>query len=92
MDLASITVGDTLWFKQPQGVKVYVQQSHLFDAEYGSMDNTMAMRVQTVHQPKERMAAAEDGQTASAGKAKSADKTTNKGGARAAHPAGANAA
>ena len=46
MELAAISVGDTLWFKQPQAVRVIVQQNHLFNAEYGAVDNTMALRVQ----------------------------------------------
>ncbi len=92
LDLASITAGDTLWFKQPQGVKVFVQQAHIFDAEYGSMDNAMAMRIQAIHTPKDKGAAAEDGPGASDKKLKGAEKPAAKPAARAAQSAGANAA
>jgi len=51
LDLASIAPGDTLWFKPPEDVKILVQSNHLFDAEYGSVDNNMAVRITKVLDP-----------------------------------------
>lgn len=51
MDLASISPGDTLWFKPPESVKVLVQANHLYDAEYGQVDNNMAVRITQVIDP-----------------------------------------
>lgn len=51
LDLASITPGDTLWFKPPEDVKVLVQANHLYNAEYGSVDNNMAVRITQVIDP-----------------------------------------
>jgi flagellar motor switch protein FliM len=92
LDLASINAGDTLWFKQPQGVKVHVQQVHLFDAEYGSMDSSMALRIQAVHQPKDKNAAADDLQGPQETKTKSADKQGPRSATRSAQAAGVTAA
>jgi flagellar motor switch protein FliM len=92
LDLAAINAGDTLWFKQPQGVKVHVQQVHLFDAEYGSMDNNMALRIQAVHQPKDKSSAADDLQTTQDTKTKSAEKQAARPAGRQAQSAGVTAA
>lgn len=51
LDLASIKPGDTLWFKPPPSVKVLVQSTHLFDAEYGSTDSNAAIRIERVVEP-----------------------------------------
>lgn len=51
LDLASIAPGDTLWFKPPEDVKILVQSNHLFNAEYGSVDNNMAVRITQVLDP-----------------------------------------
>lgn len=51
LDLASIQAGDTLWFKPPEAVKVLVQSNHLFDAEYGTQNNNMAVRIDRVLDP-----------------------------------------
>ncbi|MFM7397007.1 MAG: flagellar motor switch protein FliM [Gammaproteobacteria bacterium] len=53
LDLASIRPGDTLWFKPPASVKVLVQSSHVFDAEYGSTDGNVAIRIERVIEPPE---------------------------------------
>jgi flagellar motor switch protein FliM len=53
LDLASIRPGDTLWFKPPPSVKVLVQSSHLFDAEYGAADGNAAIRIEQVIEPPE---------------------------------------
>jgi flagellar motor switch protein FliM len=53
LDLASIRPGDTLWFKPPQSVKVLVQSSHVFDAEYGTADGNVAIRIERVIEPPE---------------------------------------
>lgn len=50
-DLASIQPGDTIWFKPPEAVKVLVQSTHLFDAEYGTANNAVAVRITQVAQP-----------------------------------------
>jgi flagellar motor switch protein FliM len=50
-DLAAIQPGDTIWFKPPEAVKVLVQATHLFDAEYGTANNCMAVRITDVIQP-----------------------------------------
>lgn len=52
-DLASIQPGDTIWFKPPESVKVLVQSTHLFDAEYGTANNAVAVRITQVVQPVE---------------------------------------
>ena len=51
LDLATIQPGDTLWFKPPESVKVLVQSNHLFDAEYGTQNNNMAVRIERVIEP-----------------------------------------
>jgi len=51
LDLASIQPGDTLWFKLPASVKVLVQSTHLFDAEYGTADGNVAVRIERVIEP-----------------------------------------
>ena len=51
LDLASIQPGDTLWFKPPDAVKVLVQANHVFDAEYGTQNNNMAVRIERVVEP-----------------------------------------
>jgi len=51
LDLAAIQAGDTLWFKPPEAVKVLVQSNHLFDAEYGTQNNNMAVRIDRVLDP-----------------------------------------
>lgn len=51
LDLASIQPGDTLWFKLPASVKVLVQSTHLFDAEYGTTDGNVAVRIERVIEP-----------------------------------------
>jgi hypothetical protein len=51
LDLAAIRPGDTLWFKNPPAVKVLVQSSHLFDAEYGTADGNAAVRIERVVTP-----------------------------------------
>lgn len=51
LDLASIKPGDTLWFKPPSSIKVLVQSSHVFDAEYGSTDSNAAIRIERVIEP-----------------------------------------
>jgi flagellar motor switch protein FliM len=51
LDLASIQPGDTLWFKPPASVKVLVQSAHLFDAEYGTADGNVAVRIERVIEP-----------------------------------------
>lgn len=51
LDLASIQPGDTLWFKPPASVKVLVQSTHLFDAEYGTTDGNVAVRIERVIEP-----------------------------------------
>ncbi|MBM4233498.1 MAG: flagellar motor switch protein FliM [Gammaproteobacteria bacterium] len=51
LDLAAIKPGDTLWFKPPPSVKVLVQSAHLFDAEYGTADNSVAVRVERIIEP-----------------------------------------
>jgi flagellar motor switch protein FliM len=43
-DLASLRVGETIPFKPSELVKVLVQSTHLFDAEYGSSDGMAAIR------------------------------------------------
>jgi flagellar motor switch protein FliM len=53
LDLASIRAGDTLWFKPPPSVKVLVQSSHVFDAEYGTTDGNVAIRIERVIEPPE---------------------------------------
>jgi flagellar motor switch protein FliM len=53
LDLAAIRPGDTLWFKSPPAVKVLVQSSHLFDAEYGTADGNAAVRIERVVAPQE---------------------------------------
>ncbi|MFM8586389.1 MAG: flagellar motor switch protein FliM [Gammaproteobacteria bacterium] len=53
LDLAAIRPGDTLWFKPPPSVKVLVQSSHLFDAEYGTSDGNAAIRIEQVIEPPE---------------------------------------
>lgn len=53
LDLAAIQPGDTLWFKPPASVKVLVQAAHLFDAEYGTADGTVAVRIEKVIEPTE---------------------------------------
>ena len=53
VDLASIQPGDTIWFKPPEAVKVLVQSAHLFDAEYGTANNSVAVRITQVVQPTE---------------------------------------
>lgn len=50
-DLATIRPGDTLWFKPPPSVKLLVQSAHLFDAEYGTADNSVAVRVERIIEP-----------------------------------------
>jgi len=42
-----------LWFKPPQSVKVLVQSSHVFDAEYGTADGNVAIRIERVIEPPE---------------------------------------
>lgn len=59
LDLASIQAGDTLWFKPPEAVKVLVQSNHLFDAEYGTQNNNMAVRIDRVLDPIVKRAAPE---------------------------------
>lgn len=59
LDLASIQAGDTLWFKPPEAVKVLVQSNHLFDAEYGTQNNNMAVRIDRVLDPVVKRAAPE---------------------------------
>ena len=51
LDLAAIRPGDTLWFKNPPAVKVLVQSSHLFDAEYGTADGNAAVRIERIVPP-----------------------------------------
>ena len=51
LDLAAIRPGDTLWFKPPPSVKLLVQSSHLFDAEYGTADGNAAVRIEQVIEP-----------------------------------------
>jgi flagellar motor switch protein FliM len=51
LDLATIKAGDTLWFKPPPSVKVLVQSAHLFDAEYGTADNSVAVRIDRIIEP-----------------------------------------
>jgi len=51
LDLASIQPGDTLWFKLPASVKVLIQSTHLFDAEYGTTDGNVAVRIERVIEP-----------------------------------------
>ncbi len=51
LDLATIKAGDTLWFKPPSNVKVLVQSAHLFDAEYGTADNSVAVRIDRIIEP-----------------------------------------
>lgn len=51
LDLATIKPGDTLWFKPPPSVKVLVQSAHLFDAEYGTADNSVAVRIDRIIEP-----------------------------------------
>lgn len=53
LELASIRTGDTLWFKPPAGVKVLVQSSHVFDAEWGTADGNAAVRIERVIDPPE---------------------------------------
>jgi flagellar motor switch protein FliM len=53
LDLAAIRPGDTLWFKSPPAVKVLVQSTHLFDAEYGTADGNAAVRIERVVAPQE---------------------------------------
>lgn len=53
LDLASIRAGDTLWFKPPTSVKVLVQASHIFDAEWGTADGNAAVRIERVMDPPE---------------------------------------
>jgi len=59
LDLATIQPGDTLWFKPPESVKVLVQSNHLFDAEYGTQNNHMAVRIERVIEPNAPRAIAE---------------------------------
>jgi len=59
LDLAAIQAGDTLWFKPPEAVKVLVQSNHLFDAEYGTQNNNMAVRIDRVLDPIVKRAAPE---------------------------------
>lgn len=61
LDLASIRPGDTLWFKPPPSVKVLVQSSHVFDAEYGTTDGNVAIRIERVIEPPEENKNALDG-------------------------------
>jgi hypothetical protein len=56
-DLAAIQPGDTIWFKPPEAVKVLVQSTHLFDAEYGTANNSVAVRITEVVKPVETSAA-----------------------------------
>ncbi len=58
LDLAAIRSGDTLWFKPPPSVKVLVQSSHVFDAEYGSADGNAAFRIERVVDPPEEIKSA----------------------------------
>jgi flagellar motor switch protein FliM len=53
VDLASIQAGDTIWFKPPENVRILVQSTHLFDAEYGTANNSVAVRITNVVQPVE---------------------------------------
>ncbi len=53
VDLASIQPGDTIWFKPPESVRILVQSTHLFDAEYGTANNSVAVRITNVVQAAE---------------------------------------
>lgn len=61
LDLASIRPGDTLWFKPPASVKVLVQSSHVFDAEYGTTDGNVAVRIDRIIEPPEEYKGASEG-------------------------------
>ncbi|NBR66744.1 MAG: flagellar motor switch protein FliM [Actinobacteria bacterium] len=61
LDLASIKAGDTLWFKPPPTVKVLVQSSHVFDAEWGTADGNTAIRIERVIEPPEEEHKAAEG-------------------------------
>jgi flagellar motor switch protein FliM len=92
-DLASIQPGDTIWFKPPEAVKVLVQSTHLFDAEYGTANNSVAVRISQVVQPAESSAAfaiepigdhANDSEHSSSSRRRSAGRSAKSAGASAA--------
>ncbi|MBM4192517.1 MAG: flagellar motor switch protein FliM [Gammaproteobacteria bacterium] len=61
LDLAAIRPGDTLWFKPLPSVKVVIQSSHIFDAEYGTSDGNVAIRIERVmERPGENKKSADD--------------------------------
>ena len=66
LDLASIRPGDTLWFKPPPSVKVLVQSTHVFDAEYGTADGNVAVRIERVMEPPEETKEVSDASGAAA--------------------------
>jgi len=51
LDLATIKAGDTLWLKPDEYLKVLVDGSHLFQAEYGESNGNSAIRVAEVIYP-----------------------------------------
>lgn len=84
-DLAGIKVGDTLWFKQPQHVRVLVQSDHLFDAEYGSVDGQAALRIQAkAPAPKATPSQPDTQPNGSTSQVQAVDKPSARSGSRAA--------
>jgi flagellar motor switch protein FliM len=51
LDLATIKVGDTLWLKPDEHLKVLVQGSHVFQAEYGDSNGNAAIRIAEILTP-----------------------------------------
>jgi len=91
LDLAAIRPGDTLWFKPPPSVKVLVQASHVFDAEYGTADGNAAIRIERVLDPPADSQNVSEGAAAeSAAESEGADNTTLRK-KRVAMPTGKNA-
>ncbi|MGA0800590.1 MAG: FliM/FliN family flagellar motor switch protein, partial [Steroidobacteraceae bacterium] len=93
VDLASIQAGDTIWFKPPEAVKVLVQSTHLFDAEYGTANNSVAVRITEVIQPVESSASfaiepigeqVNDSESSSSSRRRSAGRSAKSAGASAA--------
>ena len=91
LDLAAIRPGDTLWFKPPPSVKVLVQASHVFDAEYGTADGNAAIRIERVLDPPADSQNVSEGAAAeSAAESEDVDNTTLRK-KRVAMPTGKNA-
>jgi len=51
LDLATIKVGDTLWLKPDEHLRVLVEGSHIFKAEYGESNGNSAIRVTEIIMP-----------------------------------------